>query len=368
MEKTSSESNSSWFSRPVALQIAVVALSVTLSSGCAYTRIALDGITGDIPARTGEPPLHVVQCLVETHHDGVAFYQSSGDRGAERDVPGVQRTLQAADPRWFSTTADAQPVIVKIRAESGKEVMTPDDSGFWIAIPAAATLATIPIYSPLEIRLGVSIQLGPGEWSDAEMLPGREDMVWFNPVSQLLFSWFLREKNGWQRQRDDPMTSYGSQAEKFSPAAYLLGGEGKAKANPVFARLLAERIVDAWSDLSPPERRKAMANPMAQKKLEELCPVAPGSATSRITEVPVPAPPGALSVVSPPSVVGSNYDSQSGRGFVVFRRNGTEPIAAHLWARKQVIPDLVGKGRPIRILEETSEPNGTVRISFEVPK
>ena len=367
MAKTSSESNSSWFSRAT-LPIAVLVHSLVLSSGCAYTRIALDDSTGNIPARTDDPPLHVVQCLVEKHNDGIAFYQKSNDRITEREVPGVQAALQSAEPHWFSTASDAQPVIVKIRAEAGAEVMGHSSSGFLLTLPAAATLATIPIYSPLQIRLGVSIQLGPGEWSDAEMLPGREDTVWFNPVSQLLFSWFLSEKAGWQRQRDDPMTSYDSQAEKFSPAAYLQGGADGTKANPAFARLLAERIVAAWSDLSPPERRKAMANPMARKKLEELRPFDMNADESVPTDVPVPVPPDVRPVVSPPSVVDSDYDSQSRRGFVEFRRNETEHIAALRWAREKAIPDLVGKESSIRILEEGAKPDGTVRITFEVKK
>ncbi len=367
MGKTSSKLNSSPFSR-AALPIAAFALSVLLSSGCAYTRIALDCPFGDIPARTGEPDLHVVRCLVETHNDGVAFYRRTDGRVTEREVPGVQAALQSVDPRWFSTAPDAQPVVVKIRAEAGAEVMGHSSSGFLLTLPAAATLATIPIYSPLQIRLGVSIQLGPGEWSDAEMLPGREDTVWFNPVSQLLFSWFLREKDGWQRQRDDPMTSYDSQAEKFSPAAYLSGGADGTKANPTFARLLAERIVAAWSALSPPERRKAMANPMARKRLEELRPLGANSKPPRMVEVPVPVSPDTPAVVSPPSVADSSYDSRTRRGFVAFRRNGTEPIAALIWARERAIPNLVGKGSSIRILEESLNPDGTVRLLFEVIK
>ena len=344
------------------LRFAVASLVAPLLSGCAYTRIALEDDQREVPARTEGPPLQVVQCVVETHNNGVRFGPATGAR-TERDVHGVQSALEAAEPRWFSTAPDAQPIIVKIRAEAGHEIMNPSDPGFWLVLPAGATLATIPIYAPLQIRLGVSIQLGPGEWSDARMLSGREDLVVFNPASALLFSWVLREKNGWRRKRDAQGLS--SQAESFTPLGYLEGGNGRKVANPHFARSLAEQIVAAWTNLSPPEHRRAMGNPVARKRLESLRPLDPTAVRGGITGVSIPVSTDLPAAVPAPKLVDSGYDPSSRRGFVEFHRNGTEPIAALRWARETAISDLIGKGKNIHILNEGAKDGDRVRIEFE---
>lgn len=352
MEKTSSGSSSSRFNE-AALRFAAVALVVPLLSGCAtYTRIAPDGEARSMPSRTEAPPLRVVQCIVESYNESAAF-QRGGTAERHRTVPGVQTVLETAAPGWFSSDRNAQPLVVKIRSEAG----APDDFLLNVGVfPGAATLATIPIFSSMPIRIGVSIQLGPGEWSEAETLPGREETILFNPVSQLIFSWFLSEEKGWQRERNDPMTAYGSRSEMFSPAAYMQGNSG-------FVRLLAERIVAAWERLPTLQRARARQNPVAWKLLEEIQPqngyvVGPGGG-----EVPVPGP---KRPVGPPILSDSGYDTSSHRGFVAFRRNGTEPVAALLWVRRVAIPALVGKGKSIRILGESTAGDESVRIEFEV--
>jgi len=351
MEKTSSGSSSNRFSE-AAFRFAVIAFVVPLLSGCAtYTRIAPDGDPRNIPPRTEAPPLRVVQCIVESYNEGTAFLRG-GTAERHRTVPGVQPVLETAATDWFSTNPNAQPLVVKIRSEA----TAPDD--FLLnggVLPGAVTLATIPIFSAMPIRIGVSIQLGPGEWSEAEMRPGREETILFNPVSQLIFSWFLSEEKGWQRERNDPMAAYGSRSEMFSPVAYMQG-------NSSFARLLAERIVAAWEDLPPLQRAKARKNPVAWKLLEEIQPrnapiAGPGGA-----EVPVP---GSKRPAGQPILSDSGYDPSSHRAFIAFRRNGTEPVAALRWAREIAIPALVGKEKNIRILGESTTGDESVRIEFE---
>ena len=357
MEKTSSKSSSSHFSK-LAFCFAEIAVVVPLLSGCAYTRIVLNGEQTTMPDHADVTPLRVVQCIIETHNE------TTGSR-KEIVAPDVQSALEASKPLWFSTVREAQPVVVKLRTDSINSITdSGPDARFWLLefLPAGS-LCVIPAYFRRSVHLGLSIQLGPGEWSDAWTFRGRQDTVSFNPVTALIFSWFLCEDAGWIRAENSSQKSILVGA--FDPSLFLGERNDKAGANPRFADMLANMIVDAWLTLSPSERRKAKNNPVARKLFKESGQQDCKTGEQESIGVPVPVPSGRIASFSPPSLVDSGFDASSRRGFVVFRRNDAESVAALGWARRTVIPKLTGNGRNVRILDESTIQDGVVRIEFE---
>ena len=161
--------------------------------------------------------------------------------------------LEKTCPEWFSSGSGTVPVVVRLHAD----VDDVERSSPFVLL-SAASLFTAPGYSPLRFRLGASIGLGPGEWSDADSIPAREDFLIFNPVSSLAFSWFLSEEGGWRRAARLDRTS--QDENRVSVAFYLQGGEER---NDAFLRIVSSLVAKAWTDLSPAQRRKAAENPVA---------------------------------------------------------------------------------------------------------
>lgn len=345
MEKTLFESNSRRSSRRHVTPALLLALAIPFLDGCAYSRIALTGRRNEAPENTVGSRLHVVDFIVETH-DG------SG-KVREQSISDVGRTLSAVDTNWFSTDSSAVPIVVKSRVDLlSTGGTTPGDPVFWTCLAGSLSLGTIPMYWRSDLRLGLYIQLGPGEWSDSRMIPGQEDVLIFNPASALLFSWVLPESSGWQR-------GAGGAADLLP---YLREGSGEFRINQGFATILAEQIVCEWNNLSLAERRKALKNPVAIRKKQELRPWAEEATTRTAVEISRPSEPVA---VSEPVLVSSSYDKSTRRGSISFRRNGAEPLTALRWARETVVPRIVGPAN-IRILREDTRTGGVTTIEFEV--
>lgn len=351
MEKMLSASSLSRSSSGMLAWATWLVCALPFLGGCAYSRIAQSGERMGLPPRGKEAPLHVVDFLVETHDDAIHL---GGARIQVRSIPGMGNTLEAEAPEWFATGPEAVPIIVKVRKDELKTAgaVTPGDPAFWTRLVGSLTLWTIPMYAPSDIRFGVFIQTGLGEWSDSAMVSGREELVVFNPASALLFSWFLPERTGWQSTLMD----------SSDLLSYVRKGSGANGINTGFASMLAERIVSAWNDLSPAERERVLSNPMAKRKKQELQPWVSEGADRTSIPVPGASEPAAL---SGPVLISSSYNAASRRGTVSFQRNDMEQLAALGWARETVLSPAAGK-RNIRILREDSRENGVTTIEFEV--
>jgi hypothetical protein len=333
-----------------------------------HSRIAVADGAGAGPSVAEGEPLNVVELVVETRAE-TDLGPYGTERGRTVTVPGIQRELQKACGGRFSSAPDALPVVVRLRA-----AVTEEDLGITRllkALPAAATLGTIPGYDSRQLHLGVSVQLGIGKWSDAEIVAAAETMLSFNPLADLLFSGFLQRKNGWQRKRmeggEDAVETMGAYAYgAFSVTEYLQGPDG---ANPEFVRWLAGRIAAAWDDLPPAEKREARNNPVARKKHEELNRVAPaGTGRERereVVPVPVPAAPGNDFQVTEARVVDAGFDGTSRRGFVVFAPGDEGHLRAMERIREKVVPRLAGEGTKVRFLSESTVEEGVFRVEFK---
>lgn len=356
MERASSGSNSKRSNRKTRrLRAAFVAAAVPLLSGCAYSRIAVDGgVRPPPPPRNGER-LEVVSCSVVTAKAGTDAWRTAAARKTrEREVPGIGPALRRTDPDWFSTGAGTIPVVVRLRADvDDTERSTP------FLLLSAASLGTIPGRAPIRFRLGASIQLGPGEWSDADPVPAQEDFLAFNPVSSLAFSWFLSEEDGWRRSGRFYRTA--QDGDRLSLSSYLQDGEER---NEAFLRIVSSLVAGAWTDLSPAQRRKAARNPVAVRLWRERHLLDGGDGGGDISVAVVGPPADANAKIGDPIVLVRTFDPESRRGAVVFDPNGTERIRALKWIRENVLPELAGSGVPVRILGEDSSGADRVEIKF----
>ncbi len=358
MERASPRSSSKRSARPLRPASAIAASAVLLLSGCAYSRIAVDGGVRPPPPPENGKRLEVVFLSVVTAKAGTDTWRTAAARKTkELEVPDMGPALEKTCPEWFSSGSGTVPVVVRLRAD----VDDVERSSPFVLL-SAASLFTVPGYSPLRFRLGASIGLGPGEWSDADSIPAREDFLIFNPVSSLAFSWFLSEEGGWRRAARLDRTS--QDENRVSVAFYLQGGEER---NDAFLRIVSSLVAKAWTDLSPAQRRKAAENPVAIKLWHERHPLGGGDGGD---DVPIPDPqPGPNGKKGDPVVRDRTFDPESRRGTVVVDRNGTEPIRALKWIRENVLPELAGPGVPVRILDEKILPGGDqVEIKFKALK
>ncbi len=368
MGRIASTSASRRWNRAFTAAVALAACAVLLPcGGCTYSKIAVADGAATRPAAMEGEPLHVVELTVETRAETELSPFETGRR-REATVPGIQRELQTACAGRFSSGSGTLPVVVRLRTDLVEENV---GIGRLLAnLPAAATLYTIPGHDSRKLRMGVSIQLGIGKWSDAETTAATESMLTFNPLANALFSGFLSRENGWQRKGRSPgpdsIETWGTYATDapFSVVEYLQGPDG---ANPEFAKWLAVRIADAWDDLLPAEKREARNNPVARKKLEELrSHAAPGAAANReVVPVPVPAPPGGEAPLAKARVLDEGFDRTTRRGFVVFAPEDEGHLRAMEWIRGKVVPRLAGEGSKVRFLSESTVEEGVFRIEFE---
>ncbi len=383
MKRTSFRSNSRRFS-----SVGIAAcLALAFLTGCTtYCRLATPEGTSPISNEADGPRLCVVDCLLETRRTlAVAPGEQGGTSVAH--VPGIQPALQASRPEWFASDESAIPIVVKLRtvvmSMYGFGSFGGCALGVANSVAFVCTLGTVPGGWPGPIfEMDVSIQLDPGGWSDSTIVELCQESFVANALSASLLSFMHSPEKGWQRVHDDngsvededmkanEQSPFATPQGQFSLLPYLKHGDGPGGANPVFAKFIADEIVKTWTSLSSADKRSVRRNPVALKRYQEVHPETRGIATSSNTSVAVPAQAAgdASAAASAPSVASYGYVEASRRGFVEFRKNGTEHLAALRWAREEIVPKLTGKGAQIRIIAEKTLENGNSRIEFEVVK
>lgn len=330
-------------------------------SGCAtYVRVYTPDTMNTTPKEDEDPKFCIVDCTLETLNKPTVFPGDTADTSTQ--VNGIQPAFQAANPEWFSNDSDAIPICVKIRARIGALY------GFPRLCLGGLTLDVVPALSGFDFDLSTLIQLGPGEWSDSKAVEAKREVMYVNYVSLLLCPSLTASEKGWRKLNDQDDYLNGEDVLlwrelKEADATGRLGGT-----NPYFAKILAKEIVRTWQGLSPWEKQRVKTNPVGVKLKAELYPETKSLISSSNAGVAVPMTP--LNQSGPssdaPSVVGYGYGKSTRRGYVEFRKNGVEHLAALKWARETAIPKVAGDGAVIRIVSETTLENGNSRIDFEV--
>lgn len=358
----------------------LLALLLLSGSGCAsYSRITLPKAEFHAPRTADSPRFCVVDCILETDR---TFAVVPGEKGGRSicSVPGIQPSLQAACPDWFSSDEDSIPIVLKLKtvvtSVYGEGCVLP-----WLLpnIVSFCSLATIPVVNSAPFfELSIALQLDSNGWSDSETFPSKQESIGANRLTLALFPSLHAPEKGWQAEVDDVTRDEDLEASQqlamasphgqFSLIPFLKYGDGPGGANPVFAIFLANEIVQVWEKLSPMEKHRVRSNPVAQKKYKELHPET--DIQKKSSNIPV-AIPGPISGVlrpeaSPPAVKGYAYIVESRRGYVEFNRKDAEYLTALKWVRDEIIPKLTGKGAVIRICSEKTFDNGITRVDFEV--
>lgn len=378
--------------RALAVNAILAAFSVFLANGCAYTRISAKGVDADVSRPSGiSGPLFVTELKMDfelPNQDLIGYEMDFGfpDNVFSTNYPAPQTIFAKAAPDVFSDSADATPVVVRL--------LSREERGGWDEMAkmpgmllGGATLFTIPwAQTTGRWETEVSVQLGPGIWSDSTTHVCKERMWVFNPISGLFLVWFFPESSGWAHP---PETGNGTFAsiENGGDCVWLIARTGnpyskngrkwfpyriwpwnhfKSAGSDHFVRLLGSMIVETIDGLSDAELDSLKNNPVAWQQYQKISPFGEANTMGGKRRVSVGGVSSGGESTELPRVLEKNYDETTRRGRVKLSDTGSDHLNTLKYVRDQVLPSIAGAERSVRILRESSLEDGAFLIEFEV--
>lgn len=377
------------FSKALAVKAAILASAVAFSGGCAYTRVSI----ADMDSRVSRPagisgPLFVTELKMDfelptQHRDGPVIDFGLPGNVFSTNYPSPQVALEKATPKVFADSADATPIVVRLQSR--------EKQGDWDELAklpgmllGGLTLFTIPwgrTTGSWEVEL--SVQLGPGVWSDSPKHLCKERDWFFNPVTGIFLAWFFPESKGWKPPPRTPFApigqdgdcvwlsamgrnAYNERANILWPVRVWPWRRLTPPANDHFVRLLGAMVVEAINNLSDSDLDALKNNPVAWRQYQQMSPFGAANAEGGKRIVAIGGDPSEKAEPKGPTMLEKRYDGTTRRGFIKLADDGSDPIRTLKYVRENTLPALVGRDRPIRILGESTPEPGVVQIDFEV--
>lgn len=376
-------------SKALAAKAAILASAVAFSGGCAYNRVCVKGMDPGVSRPAGlSGPLFVTELTMDfelptQYRDGPAIDFGLPGNVFSTNYPSPQVALEKAAPEVFADSADATPIAVRLRSREKR--------GDWDALAefpgmllGGLTLFTIPwgrTSGAWEVEL--SVQLGPGVWSDSPAHLCKERAWFFNPITGIFLAWFFPESKGWEPPPRSPFApigqggdcvwlpamgrnAYNQPAKILWPLRVWPWSRLTPPANDHFVRLLGAMVVEAIDNLSESDLDALKNNPVAWKQYQRMSPFGEANAGGGKRAVAIGGNPSGNVGPKGPTVLEKRYDEATRRGFVKLANDGSDSIRTLKHVRENELPALVGRDASIRILGESTPERGVIQIDFEV--
>jgi len=341
------------------------------ASGCvSYAGKAIyEGSLSNVPARSNPGDRY---CVIEIREER----RSDNDLGQSPPVVAtVQSRLETHLPGWFSSGAEAVPLIVRSRSsvEYSPAGLLP---GSWLtSVLCICTLGIVPSYGNLSrIRFETELAATDGPRSPAVSYSAT---IWYLTAQKPILDAFWSRSAGWRRIA---FVQPNNGSPVLVPDRVIRFDDDDGQKLDAFCASVARAV----QRLTPEEREALRNNDEAwyldaKQGNKRNRPVsirrAPESAASGAPDA------GSSTTDERPRIVSQSWSAETRQGSIVLDLSGLEDRNAALaWARDEYLPDYcrvlgiaVSADDPasapastIRVLGFSTLENGTVRIEFAV--